>query len=114
MNVPINIGTEANRRGQPVADDLGGTALGPYRETFLRGARVMVGQTLLLRFADFSYVGQAAEAEFPDMAARNAFFASVGALPPVDCAAAARLEDMGPRKALAWFRDAARTQAGEG
>jgi len=106
LHQPVNIGTEMNKRGLPFVDDLSGEALRPYRETFLRGARIMVGHTLLLRYADMSYIGEKAEAEFADVKLRNDFFESVGALPPMDQAAVKRLEDMGPEKAYGWFRDA--------
>jgi len=101
---PLNIGTEMNRAGLPLVDDLAGTELAPYRETFLHGARVMVGHSLLARYADHSYLSPAALAEFPDLARRNSFFAAVGALPPLTATDAAGLRDAGPTAALAWFR----------
>lgn len=107
MDIPINIGTEMNKRGLPFTDDLDVDALAPFKETFLRGARVMVGHSLLARYAGFSYIGKKAEAEFGnDRKARNAFFEAAGALPALTAARAAELEDMGADKALAHFRAA--------
>lgn len=103
MALPVNIGTEMNKLGLPFTDDLAGAALAPYRETFLRGARIMVGHTLLHRYAAFSYISEGA-AEFPDPRARNAFFEAVGGLPALTAAEAGQLEDMGPEHALAHFR----------
>jgi len=111
MRQPINIGTEMNRLGLPFVDDLDGEALRPHREVFLRGARIMVGHALLLRYAGFSYAGDKARREFPELEARNAFFEAVGGLPPLDVAGARRLEDLGAEKAYASFRDVARKES---
>lgn len=109
MGLPINIGTEMNRLSMPFFDDLDCEALRPYKEVFLRGACVMVGHTILLRYAGFSYISQKAEAEFgSDVSAKNAFFEAVGKLPPMDIGQAKKLEDMGEEKALASLRDAVR------
>lgn len=105
MNLPVNIGTEMNKRGLPFVDDLSVDALSPYANTFMKGARIMVGHTNLLRYADFSYIGTAAEAEFATVAEKNDFFEAVGAMQALTEVQAAALEDMGPEKALAWIRD---------
>jgi hypothetical protein len=107
MALPINIGTEMNKLGLPFVDDLAGDALRPFKETFTRGARIMVGHTLLLRYARYSYVGEAARNDFRDVRARNAFFERVGAMPPLSRARALELEAMGPERALEWFRSTA-------
>ena len=99
-DLPINIGTEMNRRGLPLADDLDGPVLSRYRHLFIRGAQILVGHTTLATFADMPYLGPRAEALFADRAARNAFFAAVGALPPVTHELADRLLDAGPERAL--------------
>ncbi|MBI2440685.1 MAG: hypothetical protein HYV35_04860 [Lentisphaerae bacterium] len=109
LQLPINIGTEMNKDGQPFVDDTGVEALKPYQAVFLRGARLMVGQTLLTRYADFSYVGSAAESEFGnELRRKNAFFEAVGRLRPCTKAIAAQLSAMGPEKAFACLRDSAR------
>lgn len=108
MGLPINIGTEMNRLGLPFVDDLDGRYLKPYKEAFLRGARIMVGHTILARYADLAYVSANAKAEFPNVQDRNRFFEAVGALPPLSENRARELEDMGPAKALATLRDAAK------
>lgn len=109
LQFPVNIGTEMNKDGQPFVDDTGSEALRPYHATFLRGARIMVGQTLLARYANFAYVSAAAQAEFGDKAKpRNNFFESVGKLPPLTNILAEKLSAMGPEKSLDYLRDAAR------
>jgi hypothetical protein len=107
LHLPINIGTEMNKTGLPFVDDLESLSLKPYAKIFLRGARIMVGHTRLFRYADLSYVGPKAAAEFKDTAAKNTFFETVGALPPLDERTVKHLTSMGPDKALAWFREAA-------
>jgi len=103
---PINIGTEMNRKGQPFFDDLSCEALAPYREDFLRGANIMIGQTILARYAGFSYCGKDAESEFGgDVARKNKFFEAAGKLPPLNHAQAGRLEEMGFAKAFQYLRD---------
>ena len=93
MDMPIHIGTEMNKKGLPFADELHGADLKPYKEIFLDGARICVGHTVLGRFADFTYVGKEAESEYPGLKERNSFFASVGALPPVNTLIADALRD---------------------
>ena len=108
LGLPINIGTEMNRAGQLLSDDLDGEALRPYKDIFTRGARIMVGHTRLLRFAGLSYVGGRASSEFGEIRARNAFFERVGALPALTANEADALEDMGAEKALEWLRERAK------
>lgn len=98
-HLPLNIGTEMNRHGLPVVDDLTGPELAPYAESFRRGACVMVGHTLLARYAAMPYLGNRATAEYPKRAARNAFFAAVGALPPLTREMADTLLDAGSERA---------------
>lgn len=105
LDMPINIGTERNKAGLPFYDDLATDALRPHRETFLRGARIMVGQTYLLRFADMSYVGERALSEWPAAKDRNDVFDRVGAISPPNEDSAADLVQMGPEKAFDWLMD---------
>lgn len=106
LKLPVNIGTEMNKMGLPLVDDLSGEVLSEFSRPFLRGAQIMVGHTLLLRYADLSYTDERAADEFDDVDKKNRFFAAVGALPALTEAQVAELEQMGPEKAFAWFRDA--------
>jgi hypothetical protein len=108
LHMPVNIGTEMNKLGQPWTDDLAAEALKPHAAAFLRGARVMVGHTLLARYAGMPYAGDAARDEFSDVVQRNTFFEKVGALEPMTAEQAARLQLLGEKRAFAWFRDAVR------
>ena len=105
MDMPIHIGTEMNKKGLPFADDLDGPDLNPFKENILHGAKVILGHTILGRFAGFSYISSEAEAEFPDLKKRNAFFASVGKLPAVDTEIAGTLRDADVEKAFSVICD---------
>lgn len=108
-HMPVHIGTEGNKAGLPFVDDLDRPELAPYREIFQRGARILVGHTMLARYAGYPYLGAAAEAEFGnDTARKNKFFEAVGALPPLGRAGAARFRDAGPEQALETIRASAR------
>jgi hypothetical protein len=105
--LPVNIGTEMNRDGLPFVDDLAGPDLKAYGEIFTRGAQIMVGHSILLRYANYSYMGPQSDAEFGDnRPARNRFFAMIGALPPLTEIAAARLREVGPDRAFSKIQDA--------
>lgn len=100
LGMPLNIGTEMNKAGLPFVDDLGGEVLSEFKSSFLRGARIMVGHCLMARYAALPYT-QCTE----PVAARNDFYAAVGALSPLTAPKAAQLTEMGPEKALATFKD---------
>jgi len=106
MHLPVNIGTEMNKLGLPFVDDLNCDALKPYKETFIRGACIMVGHTVLLRYAGYSYISKKAAADFKNTQERNSFFEAAGKLQAPTLAQAQKLKDMGEEKALTWFRNA--------
>ncbi len=103
LNLPINIGTEMNKKGLPFVDDLSGDVLSAHATTFTRGAQVMVGHTNLARFADYGYLSGQAVADYPDAARRNDFFARVGALPAVTDATVSDLQSKSSSEVLDWF-----------
>ncbi len=105
FHVPVHIGTEGNKAGLPFVDDLSRPEFAPFKEPFIRGAKILVGHALLARFADFPYLGNAAESEFVgDIVKKNLFFAAVGALPPLGKNEAERLREAGPERALSEIR----------
>jgi len=108
LDMPIHIGTEMNKKGLPFVDDLNGADLNPYKEIFIDGARIIVGHTLLGKFADFTYLSEKAESEFGNLKKRNSFFASVGALPAVDLKIANTLRNAGLDKSYGIIHDAAK------
>ncbi len=101
MNMPIYIGTEMNKDGQPFYDDLHGPVLKDFADGFLTGARIMIGQSILSRYADYAYCDPHVAADFNnDRSQQNTFFAAVGALPPLTAAHSAHLTAAGPVNAL--------------
>jgi hypothetical protein len=104
MGLPINIGTEMNKLGLPFVDQLDCAALAPFKESFMRGARIMVGHTILLRYAGVSYVDDNEDLGFRNVHARNDFFEAVGGLAPLDMKRARELENIGQKKAFAAIR----------
>jgi hypothetical protein len=108
LHFPINIGTEMNKKGQPFVDDPGCGALARYQSDFLRGANIMVGQTVLSRYAGFSYCGKPAADEFNgDVNRKNVFFESAGKLPPISAEESLRLKQMGLENAFHFIADSA-------
>jgi hypothetical protein len=104
-HMPLHIGTEGNKTGLPFADELSGPELAPYKALFLDGAKVLVGHAILARFAEYDYCGSAAEGDFgADIRSKNAFFASVGSLPPLSSGLSRQLREMGPASALVALR----------
>jgi len=81
-HLPISIGTEMNRASQPLVDHLDAPELKPHVQTFLEGALIIWGHSLLLRHGGFGYLSPQAEAAFGrDAARKNRFFAEVGGRP---------------------------------
>lgn len=103
MDLPINIGTEMNKSGQPFVDELDGEILSKHKKSFLKGAKIMVGHSLLANFADFPYRGDKAFANFADIKEMNRFFEAVGGLPPITKIAAEKLRKLSPDNAFANF-----------
>lgn len=110
-HMPINIGTEMNKAGLPFVDDLRGPVLSEFAETFHRGAMVLVGHTICGRFAEFGYQSETAEQEFQGLEERNAFFASVGALPPLTTRVADALRAAGSEKTFNEINNSVRAGA---
>lgn len=82
-DLPINIGTEMNKGGLPFVDDITTPILRKYEALFTQGANIMVGQTVLAKYAALPYCGKRAAAMFDTVADKNNFYAAVGALPPL-------------------------------
>ncbi len=108
LDLPINIGTELNKDGQPLYDDIANAeALKPFAQLFLEGAAIMVGASILHRYADYSYVSEKAEADFgKGIKGKNKFFASIGMLPPLDERTAEKLLSASKEKAFSLISDA--------
>ncbi len=106
--LPVNVGTELNKYGQPWVDDFTAAPMRAVAASCIRGARIMVGHTRLLRYADFSYISDAAATEYSDTGARNDFFEAVGALPVPGLKLRRKLAEQTAGENLALLHDAAR------
>lgn len=104
LDLPINIGTEMNKLGLPFVDDLSHDSLSPFREIFRRGARIIVGHSILLRYAEISYIDENGRFGH-DRKAQNRFFEAVGALPPLNEALAGVLEEAEPDRVFSIVED---------
>ena len=108
-DMPVHIGTELNKPGLPLWDDLQTVALAPFRDVFLQGACLFVGHTWLLRYADFSYTGPKSREEFGTrLLEKNSFFSAVGSLPPIDTRIDSELRSAGTERAFRCLADSAR------
>ena len=105
-DLPINIGTEMNKGGLPFVDDIAGPVLSKYEEEFTKGTNIMVGQTVLAKYAAMPYCSEKAAAMFDTVAAKNDFYAAVGALPALTEAKAAEYMEAGPEKTLEMLKTA--------
>jgi hypothetical protein len=109
FNLPINVGTEMNKLGLPFVDDLQIGFISTFRDLFVQGARILVGHSILLKYADFSYVDDRAVGEFgQDIAAKNRFFEAVGALPPLNERVAQKLAEAQTERTFSMIRDSSR------
>ncbi|MDA3925473.1 MAG: hypothetical protein PF904_12315 [Kiritimatiellae bacterium] len=95
-DMPINIGTEMNKGGLPFVDDITGPVLNKYADLFTEGANIMVGQTILARYAGCSYCSDKAASKFSSIKEKNTFFSAVGALPALTKERADELLAAGP------------------
>jgi len=85
LALPIVVGTEMNKPGQPFADNFETPELSPYAADFARGARFVYGHTVLGRYAGFGAASAAARSLFgADRAARQAFYTEAGSYEPPD------------------------------
>jgi hypothetical protein len=108
LYMPIIIGTEMNKSGQPFADDINGEELFPFKKIFIKGAKIAVGHTLLAKFAKFPYSGENANSEFNTVEKKNIFFESLGGLSPFTKSQIEKLTTMKSDDVFAKFADSAK------
>ncbi|MFA6815572.1 MAG: hypothetical protein WCS73_04675 [Lentisphaeria bacterium] len=104
LDMPINIGTEANKPGQILVDDFSSDALKPHAAVFLEGAQIMIGHTRMLRWGNFSLTDKSG---FQNKKTRNKFFAAVGALPAPQPYILKKLQAMCSEQAYSYMVDSA-------
>ena len=96
LGLPILTGTEMNKAGQPLIDDLSVPALRPYRPDFVRGADFVYGHTVLERVLGLGYQSEWAAVHLPERRDRNAFFVRVGRAVLPGIQARERLAELDP------------------
>ncbi|MDA3798724.1 MAG: hypothetical protein PF692_06555 [Kiritimatiellae bacterium] len=104
-DIPINIGTEMNKLGLPFVDDLEGPVLSQYKDEFKKGAEIMVGHTVLAKYAGFSYTSAEADEMFETNAEKNEFFRKIGALPGLTNKDVEQFESIGKKDTLKLLLD---------
>lgn len=79
LALPLCVGTEMNKPGQPFVDDFDAPELAPFVEDFRIGGRALWGHTLMARAADFGWGSAQAEDLFgKDREPRLRFYRNVG------------------------------------
>lgn len=76
--LPIIVGTEMNAYGQPFVDNFDVPEMRPLLPAFLEGAHILYAHTVLQEKAGLGYLSPWAESHFPDVKARNRFYADFG------------------------------------
>ncbi len=79
LDLPILVGTEMNKAGQPLLDDFEAAPLRPHVADFVRGADWAYGHTLMQRVMSRGYQSEWAKRWLPSRSERNAFYSALGA-----------------------------------
>ena len=108
LDVPVFIGTEMNKPGQLLVDDLRVPALAGYAEQFRRGADMLFAHTSLARKHGLGFQSEWAQEHLPARRERVRLYTSLGRLlSPLDGSvdrAAALLRTAGPQATLEELR----------
>jgi len=97
LQLPVLVGTEMNKAGQKFVDTFAAPEMEPYRQSFLDGAHVAWGHTLLKMTAGVGLTGDWADRHFGgDARARNEFFRRIGEAPYPNADAMSALAATGP------------------
>lgn len=75
---PVIVGTELNSPGTKLVDDFDSDELAPLVPTFMRGAYILYGHTVLQRQAGLGYLGDWANRSFDTVREKNDFYAQAG------------------------------------
>jgi hypothetical protein len=104
LDVPVFIGTEMNKPGQLLIDDLRVPSLAEYAGQFRRGADLLFAHTALARWHGLGFQSDWAQEYLPSRCERVRFYTALGRLlSPRDgsiATAAALLRTAGPQAAL--------------
>jgi hypothetical protein len=78
LGLPLLGGTEMNSPGQKFVDDFASPELAPHQSLFLQGSWILHAHSTLQRYAGMGYLSDWAKNQFPDVSAKNEFYASFG------------------------------------
>lgn len=78
LGLPLLGGTEMNSPGQKFVDDFTSAELAPHQPVFLKGSWILHAHSTLQRYAGMGYLSEWAKEQFPDVSAKNEFYASFG------------------------------------
>jgi hypothetical protein len=78
LGLPLLGGTEMNSPGQKFVDDFNSPELAPHQPVFLQGSWILHAHSTLQRYAGMGYLSEWANSQFPDVSAKNEFYASFG------------------------------------
>jgi len=78
LDLPIIAGTEMNSPGQKFVDNFESEELKPLVDTFLNGAMIVYGHTVLQRQCGLGYKSDWSKNNFKTRAEKNKFFAQIG------------------------------------
>ncbi len=100
--LPLLAGTEMNAHGQKFVDEFGVPEMAPLRESFVEGALILYGHTLLERAGGMGYLSDWAKRHFASPRDRNAYFVELGrvASPEVAYQADALRPEMTPEDVI--------------
>jgi hypothetical protein len=96
LDFPIIVGTEMNKAGQPLVDDLSAEPLRPLRENAVHGAHFLYGHTVMQRALGLGYESAWARTHLAARRARNAFYVAVGQAVEPGAEALRRVRALGP------------------
>jgi len=95
LDLPVIVGTEMNKFGQPLVDDFDAAPLAPFRDIFMQGASFCHGHTVMQRALQKGYHSAWAQSALPGRAERVAFYTRMGELVEPGVASRARLSNLG-------------------
>lgn len=78
LDLPLNIGTEMNSPGAPLADDFSAPILAPMTRAFMAGAYFVYGHTVMQRGLALGYQSRWAQEHLPSRRRRNDFYETIG------------------------------------
>jgi hypothetical protein len=79
LHLPVVVGTEMNSPGQKLVDSFDAAELAPLVPVFRKGALIVYAHSVVQRAGGLGYTSQWARSNFAGRAARNEFYARLGA-----------------------------------